>query len=609
MRKRLLVLLSVVFLFVLGACGDGKKIEFSLNESEVTLEVGDSHEIAYNLTEGYEIEFSMSEDGIVSITDNTVTALKKGLTHQLELTITPSDTYNKLLIYYTSDNKVAIVSETGLITALNAGEVTIRVTNYNGLVEATMTFTVIPGDDITLDFNGHNGFVEIDDVFNISVSGFGSYEGETFTFVVGDPLVLELTEGNKFKALTSGSTDIQIKMGEEVIYTHHVIVQEALGTDRVDKLLKILSDSHIGSVQGINVIPYHQADKEWSDPRYESVNMYLFDAFEVNRTDYLADPDLKSSGLMPSVEFVVVHDTANLNGGLISHGNFFQNPANPVSVHYTVGDYGILQTLDEGYIAWHAGDGTTVPFEWLDTGITATGDEKPEIDLSEDGYFTFNGVKSTVLAPKDGDKILNKNYFTYYGPTWTIKDGKYHVGTHWFTRGQQTHGVIASHGGNRNGIGIEMNVNTNADIIDTVQRTAKLVANILEDHNLPSNRVVTHNTMDGKGDSYTLNNTVYNGTYYYDRFMEYVEVEREILKNYSDATITFSSESEYLSQTGRVIKMPETTVEVEYTITVTIGEVTKSITLVSVIQGKNTWNQHSGFFRPTQFWAKAGYRE
>lgn len=71
MRKRLLVLLSFVFLFVLGACGDGKKIEFSLNESEVTLEVGDSHEITYNLTEGYEIEFSMSEDGIVSITDNT----------------------------------------------------------------------------------------------------------------------------------------------------------------------------------------------------------------------------------------------------------------------------------------------------------------------------------------------------------------------------------------------------------------------------------------------------------------------------------------------------------------------------------------------------------
>lgn len=31
--------------------------------------------------------------------------------------------------------------------------------------------------------------------------------------------------------------------------------------------------------------------------------------------------------------FVLVHDIANLNGGLMSHGSFFSNPANQVSIH------------------------------------------------------------------------------------------------------------------------------------------------------------------------------------------------------------------------------------------------------------------------------------
>lgn len=260
-------------------------------------------------------------------------------------------------------------------------------------------------------------------------------------------------------------------------------------------------------------------------------------------------------------------------------------------------------------MAWHAGDGTSVPFEWIPTGITATDTDKPLIDISVDGYYTFNGQKSTVLAPTGiGGQILDRTYFTYLGPNWDIFNGEYVIGTTYFSTSQQSRGVIASRGGNRNSIGIEMNVNTNADIIDTVQRTAKLVANLLEQYNLPNHRVITHNTTDGKGDSYTLNNTVYKGTWYFDRFMEHVEVERSVLKDFNDATITFSSSSPLVSSTGRVISKPLVTTEVVYTITVTIGDVTKSITLVSVVPGINTWNQYYGFYKPTQPWAKADYR-
>ena len=138
----------------------------------------------------------------------------------------------------------------------------------------------------------------------------------------------------------------------------------------------------------------------------------------------------------------------------------------------------------------------------------------------------INGTKTTILAPTDSGRILDKSYFTYIGPTWRIVGNKYELGTHYFTRSQQSYGVIASRGGNNNSIGIEMCVNTTGDSIDTLQRTAKLVANLLEQYNLPNSRVIMHNTTD-VGRSYMINNTSYNGSWYFPRFMEHVEIEEK----------------------------------------------------------------------------------
>ncbi len=542
---------------------------------------------------------------------NPITELLKGATHQLQVTITPADAYNKTLLYSTSDTKVAVVSEEGLITALNEGTVTITVTNYNATVQTTMTFTVYPGNDIKITFSeGYTGSLQVNDEFMMDVVGIGKDNtGTVYTYQVVDETVLEFTSPNKFKALKVGETTIGIYAGSELVKSYKVIVQGAFNdAERVDQLLELLAAGNNPVAQGLNVILVHQASSEYSQPKHESVNAYLFDDFVVDRTTYLADPNGRTSGIKTSTEFVLVHDTANVNGGLTSHGTFFKSATN-VSIHYVVGDGGILQSIEDKYVAWHAGDGTSVPFNWLPTGVAVVDpDAKPEFDISADGYFTINGNKTTILAPKDGERILDKSYFTYLGPTWRIVGNQYELGTHYFTRNQQTYGVIASRGGNNNSIGIEMCVNTSGDSIDTLQRTAKLVANLLEQYNLPNSRVIMHNTTDGKADPYMINNTLYNGSWYFPRFMEHVEIEREVLKNYSDAIITFSSESPLVSNTGRVIAMPDETTVVEYTITVKIGEVSKSITLVSVVPGKHTWSQNEGNFKPLIRWAKADYR-
>ncbi|SKC48261.1 Ig-like domain (group 2), partial [Acholeplasma oculi] len=569
----------------------------------------------YEISESTKLYAKFEEKNPVTelIIKNPIEEMTKGDVYQLDIEILPLDAFNKLLLYTSSDLKVVGVSPTGELTALNSGIAVITITNHNGEIITTMEVVVHPAADITLEFSaGFNGFIQAGHEFSMTAIGFGKdNQGKTYTYVPEEDGILEVIGNNTFKALLPGTTLIDIFDGAELIYTYKVVVQGELDAeDRVDQLLSLLGQSNNAVVNGLNVITYYTASQEWSDPRYESVNLFLFDDFIVDRTSFPADPTKFSNRLMSSVEFVLIHDTANLNSGLLSHGSFFANPANSIGIHYTTGDYGIIGSLPDEYVGWHAGDGTASSFEWHPTGIMALNSDKPVIDISVDGFFTFNGIKSTVEAPRgDNNQILDKSYFTYQGPTWDIIEGQYVIGTHWFAKTQQARGVIASRGGNLNSIGIEMNINRNGDIIDTVQRTAKLVANLLEENNLSNNRVIMHNTTDGKGDPYTLNNTIYNGTWYFDRFMEHVAIERLVLANFSDAIITFQSDSPLVSSTGRVIGMPEFTTEVEYTITVEIGGVSKSITLTSVIPGTNTWNQHYGFFKPTQAWAKSDYRK
>ncbi len=87
-----------------------------------------------------------------------------------------------------------------------------------------------------------------------------------------------------------------------------------------------------------------------------------------------------------------------------------------------------------------------------------------EVD-DETGEVTFNGVKTTVLAPTgDNNQILDRSYFTYQGPTWDIFDGEYVIGKMRFTKSQQQRGVIASFGGNRNSIETSGPCRTSPDI-------------------------------------------------------------------------------------------------------------------------------------------------
>ena len=98
----------------------------------------------------------------VSVDKDKVTlSLAENQTHQILVTITPSNAENKDVTYSSSDETVAVVSETGLITPKKTGIAVITVTSVdNPAAKATVTVDVIannPGDNTGGNTGGEDG--------------------------------------------------------------------------------------------------------------------------------------------------------------------------------------------------------------------------------------------------------------------------------------------------------------------------------------------------------------------------------------------------------------------------------------------------------------------
>ncbi|MGB3997392.1 MAG: InlB B-repeat-containing protein [Bacilli bacterium] len=532
---------------------------------------------------------------------NPVTELQKYATHQLEINILPADAFNKSVHFITSNDKVLRVSDTGLITAENIGTARITVKSAVRDVKAVIEITVTGFDDIDVEFSaGYDGLLYVGEEVTVTVKGVGSINDGDLEFVSKSADIATIDDNGLIKALKEGEAafDIVYKPANETLLTVLIPVYPAPGEERIDKLLKLLKEASNPVVECLNASLLYDtsSNQQYFKPTYGSVNLYLFDDLNLEDKKYLINPqtmDSKHSGLMPSIEFITIHDTANISGGLTAHGNYWLNTSHNTSIHFTVGDYGVIQSLDTRYAAHHAGDGTSVMFAWEDTGVRANGKMNPDIDISPDGYYTFNDEKTPIKAPTKNGQILDKSYFTELGPNWKIGDnGNYYLGTTWFVDSQVARGVIGSKGGNLNSIGIEMCVNTSGDIYDTWQRTAKLVAKLIEDNDLDYSRVVQHNTFTGKNCPQSI---LYAD--YWDTFMEFIQIEHIIRTEYADAEIKLEShDPDLLDNTGRIISLPQTTKFVTYTITVKIGDEEKSIKLGSVIPGLSSWDQYDGLY-------------
>lgn len=265
-------------------------------------------------------------------------------------------------------------------------------------------------------------------------------------------------------------------------------------------------------------------------------------------------------------EYIVVHDTASGDptADANAHANWLMSMAtNPesdycVSWHYTVDDKGYINHVPDDEVCYHAGDGTQVKLEFIDTNVKNTG--KVSVLITDDGYFEVNGQKTNLLSPRDKNGNVCQR-IPYLGINTKIsKNNTIMISNTYYNSGFDT---VANRGGNLNSIGIETCVNYGHDYIKTMRITAYLVAKLLIKYNLDINSVKQHNSFSGKDCPMTIRKA-----HLWEEFIDLVSLNLYRMKELKDVSVKFESLSlDYLDNTGKIINYKENE-EIQYKVTI-----------------------------------------
>ena len=551
---------------------------------------------------------------VTDITINNVpTEMETEQTFKIEASVVPSDAFFTQILYTSSNPDVISVTADGLLTAKNTGKVTITVQDFIGKVTKTYEITVNATESLDIQFpESYTGVLNANDTLQLEPSYLGkAVDNLSYTYTSSNTAVATVDANGLVKGITNGNAEITIKSsnGKELVVG--VTVYGLSDADKVEQVISLLIENAIPEVHVGNACLYNDGTERYYDSMYGSVNYYLFQDFVIN-TKYQSQAEATGShsGTRTQIEFVTVHDTATLTGtGDAMASNM--STSTSVSIHYVVGNGEAFAVLPEKYIAWHAGDGTGVKFQWLATGVK--GDKELTVDnfdiikVGDEYYFTIDGQQTKVVCPTTNGtrKIQNpsKAHFSDLGPTWKIIDGEYYIGTPWASFGQNISGVICSKGGNNNSVGIEMCVNTSGDIYTSYQVNSQLVADILVRNNLDLTRVKQHNTFDGKNCPQVM-----RAGNFWSEFMKMVTINYTLFKDYSDVKISMKSDNpDIVADNGRVINYPSVATTVGYTITVTLGSTTKTIKLYSVVPGTTSWQKWDGRYPSSLIWNEGNF--
>lgn len=508
---------------------------------------------------------------------NKVTQIDAFLNHQILFKITPSETTNKKVAFRSSDTSVATVSSAGLVSAKGSGTCTITIYSIvDETIFDSFIFTVIPVERIEARYDG-NAVLRVGDTLEIETNYFGPDSTPVMAFTSSNPSVATVDNSGVVTALSPGVVLITVKYGSiEAIIGFTVVSASTPLSD----ILQLFVDANNGVVNHQTIVYIGSDDGTADFPHdiYSAASDYwVANLPSVTRNMLSTTAENFDGRQMQSIEFIVVHDTAGSPSTSTAYANshWCTNTTNTGSSwQYTIGNDGIYQQVEDNMVAWHAGDGAS----WADTttlydtGIAYEG-ERPKVTVGIDGYFYINGKKSLVEAPAGSTLISTLGLVCFKGA-----NGNYIIPTTHVTAS----GAIAARGGNLNGIGIETAVNLGSDVYLTWQLTAKHIATLLVKHNLTPDRVWFHNSFSNKNCPRTMTTA---GRV--NDFLEMVYMEYNILKNYSDYTITFtSSNPSILDNSGRVVNAPNYTTNVTYTVTVTKGSLTESIVLNALVVGK-----------------------
>ncbi|MFA5471153.1 MAG: Ig-like domain-containing protein [Acholeplasmataceae bacterium] len=454
-----------------------------------------------------------------------------GETHLLGYEALPIGSTASSIKYITSDSDILRVYSNGTLDLVRSGSATVTLllgTDFTVNAKVNVMITTTPG--IELSPSVVTNTLLVGDVFSLNAEVFPfAIKDEDVTFESSDIAIATINQEGVVTSHAPGLVTFKAKLVSDPTVETEFKVEFFASLDDND-LLDMLTMNQVNYTTPHSWIAYGNG-YNYNDFKYESVSRYYFGDLEANKSKMVpvsagirpGEPmDPHPSGVTQynpyNVYWVVIHDTANTSSG--------------------------SGALAHANYLWNAAqNGTELLASW---------------HFTMDDKYLYQHLPETERGYHAGDGG------TLAGTTWIDKYENEHIG-----------------GGNRNGIGIEMGVNDDADVYRIWQRTAKLTAELLTKYNLPRENMKYHNDFSGKDCPNTLRNAGLIPLY-----EKFADIEYKVASMYSDAEITFTSNNpEFLDNTGRIIEMPDRAMTVSYTITVNVNDVETSRTFYSYLPG------------------------
>ncbi len=534
---------------------------------------------------------------------NKITTISVLETYQLQWLINPSDAVNKEVKFSSSDPSIISVNKTGFISALKEGTVTITITSESssGKSDSMTVNVIIPGHfEISYETNS---YVLAGGSIKLNASYFENTGDElsvVWSSLNGD--IASVDEAGNVTGEDLGVATIRATVvGKTDVYQDFVVT---VVSEQQSAGLALVLNAHESNIYVEYGLPVGAGTPAYYADVFGSVSKLLFNDKLVLNTEYnKASNDKYGTALesrrMESIEFIAVHYTGNMNASADgeAHADYFAQPlsSNKTSIHYTTGNDGVYKCLDEPYRAAHAGDdgstSTVAKFSWIDTPVEvlASDPKFPVVTITSNATFAINGRDTGVKVPEetrnDRGFVTDNKWLNDMGIAVSVKDGKYQLGTSWWCYTQISEGRICSNGGNANSIGIESAVNNGSDLWYTWHKTAQLVADIMLRNNLDITRVKGHHFFSAKDCPQPM---LENELRLWWEFISLVEAEYEALTTAKDYSFKFSSTNNLLKNNGRLVSQPNNSTVVTYTVEITNGSNTETITLASAIAGAYT---------------------
>lgn len=462
---------------------------------------------------------------------------------------------------------------------------------YSGYYESIYD---VPGfEKIELLYNT-TPYVEIGDSIKINCECYG-FTSDDIIWLSSNENIAVVNEIGEVTGLNKGTVEIIAKSNkynlEKAITVE--VYDDIESKDAVEQFVLSIMNSYSNSVTAANSRSNYEVVNPYFYSIYRGPIKYLFEDLEIDTESY------KRDGAAPlvnnKVEYITIHDTWALQRTAKGIAEYFLTDI--TSVHYAAGNDGIYQIIRLTDKAAHAGDSPYRAYALEKTNVLATS-ENPEITMV-DGYFAINGVKTDLRPYTDYEGTIQDktNYttqqLTYSGIRCIIgEDGYYYLGKTYFN---DTYKTVSNFGGNANSIGIEMESLKGNDFYFTMQRTAKLVAMLLDKFDLTTNDVKMHNYFSGKNCAQLLKNNLKNELSYkidkhdindtlWDEFLELCDAELKMIEYSKKYKFEFiSSDTTLLTNTGRVISHNKESVCVPYSIKIINIETNQEIIIDSSI--------------------------